>query len=201
MLVAGEGYVLAGHNEQGFTAQNVHALCDVGASTKQRGTSIGHKGIGFKSVFMVSDQPHVLSREFAFCFDVAKHGLFGCAHSHPTPRNRALTRRKHENLTFPPNSSPDAATRRYVVPEWVQPKALCGQLSAKLDLLPAYCSHPRLPAALPPSLQVGDDTATTRGTWLYLPTRPHAASSAQPTDAAASQASSSPGMRRASRVT
>lgn len=87
------------------------------------------------------------------------------------------------------------------MPEWVQPKALCGQLSAKLDLLPAYCSHPRLPAALPPSLQVGDDTATTRGTWLYLPTRPHAASSAQPTDAAASQASSSPGMRRASRVT
>ena len=45
--MVGQGYVIAGHNELGFTAQNVHALCDVGASTKQPGTSIGHKGIGY----------------------------------------------------------------------------------------------------------------------------------------------------------
>eukprot|EP00976_Prorocentrum_cordatum_P018447 373410-Prorocentrum_minimum.AAC.1 len=54
----------------GFTAGDVRALCDVGASTKRPGEAIGHKGIGFKSVFMVSNTPAVLSGDFAFRFDV-----------------------------------------------------------------------------------------------------------------------------------
>eukprot|EP00854_Cymbomonas_tetramitiformis_P003502 gene3502-4400_t len=77
LLAACCGALLAAHNEQGFTAPDVRALCDVGASTKQAGVAIGHKGIGFKSVFMVSDEPHVLSGDFGFKFDVATNGLFG----------------------------------------------------------------------------------------------------------------------------
>ena len=41
------------NNEQGFSAQNIKALCDVGNSTKKGSNAgyIGKKGIGFKSVF------------------------------------------------------------------------------------------------------------------------------------------------------
>ena len=43
------------NNEQGFSAQNIRALCDVGNSTKKGSNAgyIGKKGIGFKSVFRV----------------------------------------------------------------------------------------------------------------------------------------------------
>lgn len=43
------------NNEQGFSAHNIRALCDVGNSTKKGTTAgyIGQKGIGFKSVFRV----------------------------------------------------------------------------------------------------------------------------------------------------
>lgn len=48
------------NNEQGFSAQNVRALCDVGNSTKGGSIAgyIGQKGIGFKSVFRVSRKEH-----------------------------------------------------------------------------------------------------------------------------------------------
>lgn len=48
----------------------------VGAAGK--GGRIGRKGIGFKSVFMVSDRPHICSGGFSFRFDTARHGPFGC---------------------------------------------------------------------------------------------------------------------------
>jgi hypothetical protein len=49
--------VAALNNESGLTAADVQALCDVGASTKLAKAYIGYKGIGFKSVFKVRDQP------------------------------------------------------------------------------------------------------------------------------------------------
>lgn len=47
--------VAALNNEAGFSAADIAALCDVGASTKvaKAGGYIGYKGIGFKSVFKV----------------------------------------------------------------------------------------------------------------------------------------------------
>lgn len=44
------------NNEQGFSFNNIRALCDVGNSTKKGVNTgyIGKKGIGFKSVFRVS---------------------------------------------------------------------------------------------------------------------------------------------------
>ena len=52
----------------GFSAADVESVCDVGASSKadasraDGSTRIGCKGIGFKSVFMVSDEPTICSR-------------------------------------------------------------------------------------------------------------------------------------------
>ena len=44
-------------SELGFSAANVRAICDLGASTKRREAgdtaSIGRKGLGFKSVYAI----------------------------------------------------------------------------------------------------------------------------------------------------
>lgn len=50
-----EKSIIVLNNEQGFSAENIRALCDVGNSTKKTASSgyIGKKGIGFKSVFRV----------------------------------------------------------------------------------------------------------------------------------------------------
>ena len=49
--------------QDGLSSADVSALCDVGASTKQHAKSpsgaIGHKGVGFKSVFLLTDAPVV----------------------------------------------------------------------------------------------------------------------------------------------
>ncbi|XP_068634476.1 protein NO VEIN [Aristolochia californica] len=62
------------NNEQGFSCQNIRALCDVGNSTKKgSGTGyIGQKGIGFKSVFRVTDAPEIHSNGFHVKFDTSE---------------------------------------------------------------------------------------------------------------------------------
>ncbi|KAF7179749.1 hypothetical protein CNMCM7691_008799 [Aspergillus felis] len=56
-------------NEDGFTHENLVAICNVGKSSKM-GTQgyIGEKGIGFKSVFMVAWKVHIQSRDLSFSF-------------------------------------------------------------------------------------------------------------------------------------
>lgn len=63
-------------NELGFTERDVRALCDIGASSKAAAggagapkDQTGEKGIGFKSVFAISDKPHIHSGRFSFAFD------------------------------------------------------------------------------------------------------------------------------------
>lgn len=66
------------NNEMGFAAENVRALCDVGNSTKaKRDGFIGEKGIGFKSVFAISDRPEIHSNDFHFRFDTTVDDLLG----------------------------------------------------------------------------------------------------------------------------
>ncbi|CAH9120976.1 unnamed protein product [Cuscuta epithymum] len=62
------------NNEQGFSTKNIRALCDVGNSTKKGHNSgyIGKKGIGFKSVFRVTDAPEIHSNGFNVKFDITK---------------------------------------------------------------------------------------------------------------------------------
>jgi hypothetical protein len=54
-----------------LTEGDVRGLCDLGASSKvdatgHRRASIGHKGLGFKSVLEVTDEPAVYSRSYSF---------------------------------------------------------------------------------------------------------------------------------------
>lgn len=58
------------NNEVGFCERNVQALCSVGKSSKvNKSGYIGEKGIGFKSVFTVSNSPEIHSNGFHFRFD------------------------------------------------------------------------------------------------------------------------------------
>lgn len=62
----------------GFTESNMRALCDVGRTTKQHTVGyIGQKGIGFKSVFKVTDAPQIHSRGFHVAFDLTLHAALG----------------------------------------------------------------------------------------------------------------------------
>ncbi|TXG72616.1 hypothetical protein EZV62_001195 [Acer yangbiense] len=62
------------NNELGFSARNIKALCDVGNSTKKGSGAgyIGQKGIGFKSVFRVTDAPEIHSNGFHVKFDISE---------------------------------------------------------------------------------------------------------------------------------
>jgi len=56
----------------------VRALCDVGNSTKQHKVGyIGQKGIGFKSVFKVTNAAEIHSGGFHIKFDLTLHQSLG----------------------------------------------------------------------------------------------------------------------------
>lgn len=58
------------NNERGFEEKHVKALCSAGQSSKiKKAGYIGEKGIGFKSVFKVSDAPEIHSNGFHFRFN------------------------------------------------------------------------------------------------------------------------------------
>ncbi|KAF6137957.1 hypothetical protein GIB67_041830 [Kingdonia uniflora] len=60
------------NNEKGFSRKNVESICSVGRSTKKgqrkRGY-IGEKGIGFKSVFLITAQPYIFSNGYQIKFN------------------------------------------------------------------------------------------------------------------------------------
>ena len=59
--------ILVQNNENGFSEANVRALCSVAKSSKTKVDGyIGEKGIGFKSVFRVTDEPYISSNGFTF---------------------------------------------------------------------------------------------------------------------------------------
>ena len=62
------GALIIQNNEVGFSPRNVSAVCAVGQSTKSKVEGyIGEKGIGFKSVFRVTTNPHIFSNGYRFC--------------------------------------------------------------------------------------------------------------------------------------
>jgi hypothetical protein len=64
-----DGCLCIFNNEVGFTEENIESISSVGASTKKKVDGyIGEKGIGFKSVFIVSSAPHIYSNGFAIKF-------------------------------------------------------------------------------------------------------------------------------------
>lgn len=67
----GPGELVVSNNEVGFTPANVRALCSAGESSKKNKVGyIGEKGIGFKSVFKVTDTPEIHSNGYHFRFDL-----------------------------------------------------------------------------------------------------------------------------------
>ncbi|KAG0529902.1 hypothetical protein BDA96_05G137400 [Sorghum bicolor] len=60
------------NNERGFSSTNIDSICRVGKSTKKGSRHhgyIGEKGIGFKSVFLISSQPHIFSNGYQIKFN------------------------------------------------------------------------------------------------------------------------------------
>ncbi|TKY68749.1 Sacsin protein [Spatholobus suberectus] len=60
------------NNEKGFSPKNIESICSVGRSTKKGKRSsgyIGEKGIGFKSVFLVTTQPYIFSNGYQIRFN------------------------------------------------------------------------------------------------------------------------------------
>ncbi|CAL4981124.1 unnamed protein product [Urochloa decumbens] len=60
------------NNERGFSSTNIDSICRVGKSTKKGNRHqgyIGEKGIGFKSVFLISSEPHIFSNGYQIKFN------------------------------------------------------------------------------------------------------------------------------------
>lgn len=61
--------IIVDSNEDGFSKDNISAICSVGKSTKKHSAGyIGEKGIGFKSVFKIAQKVHIQSGPFSFAF-------------------------------------------------------------------------------------------------------------------------------------
>nr|GEU68816.1 hypothetical protein [Tanacetum cinerariifolium] len=63
LIVHNEKSIIVLNNEQGFSAENIKALYDVGKKKASSGY-IGKKGIGFKLVFRVTDAPEIHFNRF-----------------------------------------------------------------------------------------------------------------------------------------
>jgi hypothetical protein len=60
--------VIFTHNGKNFEEKEVEALCSISHSTKNIITQIGFMGMGFKSVFKITDNPQIISEKFRFHF-------------------------------------------------------------------------------------------------------------------------------------
>ena len=61
-----------GHFGNPFNKSDIRGICNVGKSTKNEPSDIGHFGIGFKSVYVYTDQPEIHSglKDFAVDFKI-----------------------------------------------------------------------------------------------------------------------------------
>jgi hypothetical protein len=64
LLVADDG--------AGFAEPNIRAICTLGDSSKDSATSIGYKGLGFKSVGEITERPQIVSSGAWFEFNAAR---------------------------------------------------------------------------------------------------------------------------------
>ena len=89
-------------NEDGFTAANLSAICDVGNSSKSSSEGyIGEKGIGFKSVFMAAWKVHIHSGDLSFTF-IHRKGDSGMGMVNPIWEDpaQALPQPNHTRITL-----------------------------------------------------------------------------------------------------
>lgn len=71
------GVLLFSHNGKPFSTNDIREVCNFGhdqdKSKQEDNEKIGYKGIGFKSVFSVSDQVYVITKNGTFRFDKSHH--------------------------------------------------------------------------------------------------------------------------------
>ena len=99
-LTEGEyGCVYVANRGRPFSESNVAALCDIAASDKPPGQDIGNKGVGFRSVFQVTNWPEIYSAgdsvgsdQFdGFCFGFARPAdVLRLTNGDESARNRIL---------------------------------------------------------------------------------------------------------------
>ena len=61
-------YLFVANNGRPFNIKDLESLCRSASSNKVRGTSIGYRGIGFKSVVSFAKQVHLVSGDFEITF-------------------------------------------------------------------------------------------------------------------------------------
>ena len=86
------------HCENGFREKDVRWLCDIAQSTKVNKKFIGHKGVGFKSVFKVTNTPVIHSGAYSFHFDSV--WLNGLGYLVPFPLHTVPTSRMRMSPLF-----------------------------------------------------------------------------------------------------
>jgi len=64
-----DGLINVLNNGRVFSQSDVDSICRVGMSSKTAKDYIGYLGVGFKSVFLISDSPEIYSGEYRFKFD------------------------------------------------------------------------------------------------------------------------------------
>ncbi len=64
--------LLVADDRFGFGERQLKAICSLGRSSKGPATSIGHKGLGFKSVGEITERPQIVSTQASFQFDAER---------------------------------------------------------------------------------------------------------------------------------
>lgn len=97
------GYLIVANNGNPFTVSDFESICRSASSTKSRGSSIGYRGIGFKSVVGLAEVVHIISDglETTFSRDLTARAV-------PQASRVPLIRIPHEL---------DSATRQAIIPE------------------------------------------------------------------------------------
>lgn len=65
----GEDIIKIFNDGECFSQEDVESICKVGRSSKKAEYNIGYLGVGFKSVFLLSDCPQIYSGDYRFKFD------------------------------------------------------------------------------------------------------------------------------------
>lgn len=63
-----KSYILVANNGRPFNIKDLESLCRSASSNKLRGSSIGYRGIGFKSVVSFATEVHLVSGDFEITF-------------------------------------------------------------------------------------------------------------------------------------
>lgn len=82
--------LIVADNGSGFGDKQVEAICSLGRSSKGPGESVGHKGLGFKSVGEITDHPQIVSALSSFQFNGERVSAAVSELLGPLPRRQKL---------------------------------------------------------------------------------------------------------------